>query len=99
MALRVTIEDGTVQKRTINGKDGASFQVMSQTGILHCGKFVYPLNIRLNSEQVPYAPGTYNVSDESFGIDEYDNIGVRRGGLKLTSSLTDATRRPASSAT
>ena len=84
MPLKIKIEDSTVNKRTIPGKDGgASFQVTSQTGILLCGRFVYPLNIRLNQDQAPYAIGEYLIDDESFGIDEYDNVSIRRGGLKL----------------
>jgi hypothetical protein len=93
MALTVKIEDATVTKRTINGKEGgASFQVQSQTGILHAGRFVYPMNIRLGSEQAPYAPGEYLVEDESFGIDEYDNVSIRRGGLKLKARVASTAR-------
>jgi Helix-destabilising protein len=84
MALRIKIEDATVQKREIPGKDGnAPFQVTSQTGILYAGKFVYPMNIRLSKDQAPYSPGDYAVDDESFGVDEYDNVTIRRGGLKM----------------
>ena len=95
--LKVTIEDGTVHKRTIPGKDGgASFQVTSQTAILSAGRFTYPLNLRLNNDGTPYAPGSYIIDDESFGVDEYDNVTIRRGGLKLKSALVDAARKPAS---
>ena len=93
MALKVKIEDATVTKRTISGRDGgASFQVQSQTGILQAGRFVYPMNIRLGNEQAPYAPGEYLVDDESFGIDEYDNVSIRRGGLKLKQVEREAIR-------
>lgn len=91
--LKVTIEDGVVNKRTIPGKNGGeSFQVMSQTAILRCGRYTYPLNLRLNGDQAPYAPGDYLIDDESFGIDEYDNVSIRRGGLKLKSALEVAAR-------
>jgi hypothetical protein len=94
MALKIKIEDSTVQKREIPGKDGgASFHVTSQTGILIAGKFVYPLNIRLGRDQAPYAVGEYLVDDESFGIDEYDNITIRRGALKVKSALAAAVGR------
>jgi helix-destabilizing protein len=97
MTLRVKIEDATVHSRNFAAKEGRdAFQAKSQTGILQCGKFVYPLNIRLGAEQAPYAPGEYIVEDESFGVDEYDNVSIRRGGLKLKSALVDAVRRPAS---
>jgi Helix-destabilising protein len=98
MALRIKIDDATVTKRTIKGKEGgASFQVQSQTGTLYCGRFVYPMNIRLSDDQAPYAPGDYVVDDESFGTDEYDNVSIRRGGLKMKSALSEAVRRPAAS--
>lgn len=84
MPLRIKIEDATVTQRTIPGRDGgASFQVRSQTGTLYAGRFVYPLNVRLGPEQAPYALGDYMVDDESFGVDEYDNVTIRRGGLKM----------------
>ena len=99
MALRIKVEDSTVQTRTIPGKDGgASFQVKSQTGILLAGRFVYPLNIRLGNDQAPYAAGDYVVDDESFGVDEYDNVSIRRGGLKMKSAVTDATKQMVSDA-
>ena len=94
MALRIRIEDATVAQRTIPGKDGgASFQVKSQTGILQAGRFVYPLNIRLGNDQAPYAPGDYIIDDESFGVDEYDNVTIRRG-MKFKPALAEAVRRP-----
>jgi hypothetical protein len=96
MALRVIIEDGTVNTRSFPAKEGRdAFQAKSQTGILQCGKFVYPLNIRLGADQSPYAPGEYIVDDESFGVDEYDNVSIRRGGLKMKSALKMAARAPA----
>ena len=50
------------------------------------------MNIRLGNEQAPYAPGEYLVDDESFGIDEYDNVSIRRGGLKLKQVEREAIR-------
>ena len=94
MGLKIRIEDATVSKRSIPGKDGgAGFQVTSQTGILLAGRFVYPLNIRLAQEQAPYAPGEYLIDDESFGIDEYDNVSIRRGALKVKPLAAEAARR------
>jgi hypothetical protein len=98
MALTVTIDDPTVNTRNFPEKEGrAAFQAKSQTGILKCGRFVYPLSIRLGADQAPYAPGQYVVDDESFGVDEYDNVSIRRGGLKMKSALELAARRPAAS--
>jgi hypothetical protein len=91
MSLRIKIDDPTVTTRDIAMAEGKTFTSRTQSGILYAGKFVYPCKLRLEKDQV-FAPGEYLVEDESFGIDEYDNIAIRKGGLKLKSALVAAAR-------
>jgi hypothetical protein len=100
--LRVKIEDATVAVRnlpervaTADRPGRGAMTMKSQNGILTAGRFTYPLNILLGTDQAPYAPGDYLIDDESFHVDEYESFGLRRGGLKLKSALVDAARRPA----
>ena len=101
--LRVKIEDATVSVRnlperaaTADRPGRGAMTMKSQSGVLIAGRYTYPLNLLLGTDQAPYAPGDYIVDDESFGIDQYESMEIRRGGLKLKSALVDAARRPGS---
>jgi hypothetical protein len=82
MALRITIRDATVHRREVKTEKGGFTQIW-QDGILTAGVFTYPAQLRLVDGETPKQAGEYLVEDESFGVDEYDNVTIRRGGLKL----------------
>lgn len=68
-------------RRGISKRNGNPYAIHEQEAYLHQGK-QYPTQIKLSVDEVngvpqPYAPGKYNLSEDSVYVDRYGGIAIK----------------------
>ncbi|HEX3912690.1 MAG TPA: single-stranded DNA-binding protein [Steroidobacteraceae bacterium] len=86
----IRIVDATVERRDVKGRNG-TFSAESQYGIADLPNGERrKVRVRVSRDLGAYKPGTYTVSDASFGVGQYGDIEIAQ--LQLVS----VAERPAS---
>lgn len=79
--IKIEVIDTKVYERNFTRKDGKELTFRSQKAFAHLENRPYPVEFNLQLWDRPaFEPGTYYLTDKSFKIDKYSNLG-------LTSSL------------
>lgn len=93
--LVIKIEDGSVNTRTVRGKNG-DFQSSEQHGVVELPNGERRVvRIRVTRDQAAYPVGSYVIDDKSFGVDQWGSLAIT--GLRL-SPLRAAASAPGASA-
>ena len=79
MRCFIEIKDNTVEvKSGIARKTGQGYEIQEQTGYLCTADERKRISIGLRKGQTPYAPGRYEISAESFVVDQFGSLRVGR---------------------
>lgn len=90
MALKIEMT-ADVESRS-GTKDGRNWNSNKQVGYVTLPSLRYPARflLELDRDQVPYAPGQYEIDDTSFFVGQYDKLTI--GRLKLRQSISPVSK-------
>lgn len=87
LKIEIFPEDAQFQTRTIPGKDGkASRTIYEQTAYAYLGgKFPVEMKLSLDEGQPAYIAGLYSVHSNSYVVNNFGGLELKRFGLLLES--------------
>lgn len=92
LKIEVFPEDTKVDVRTIRAKDDKpARQIHEQVAYAYLGgKFPVQIKLSLDESQPPYPAGVYTPDCESYIVNSYGGLELRKFGIKITPLETDA---------
>lgn len=83
--MKIEITSTHTDKRTVRGKDGKEYTFFNQQAFFHNGG-KYPTAFMLTiREESPLSIGFYTIAPDSFYVDKYGTLSLRRNLLLLDS--------------
>ncbi|MDB1126281.1 single-stranded DNA-binding protein [Vibrio algarum] len=85
LKIEIFPEDTTIQTRTIQGKEGkAPRTIYEQTAYAYLGgKFPVQMKLSLDEGQSAYTAGIYTVHSNSFIVNNYGGLELKRFGMTI----------------
>jgi len=78
--VKIQIKSLDVDVRQVTSK-GRTYNFRSQTGFLYVDEEVRKFRVPLGDSQSPYAIGSYVIGEESFSVNEFGDLGIKRLNL------------------
>lgn len=79
--MKIVVNSAEFEVRSGTSKAGKPYQLRVQQGFMHHAGEVRKFNIILGRDQTPYAPGNYTIGADSFSVNDFGDLIIRRLNL------------------